>query len=133
MEDTTNAPLLEHYYGDTVRKIFLAAGILLLIATIRDNTFLPLYLIIGTFAALALTILAGLTNPQTNNPHTRKVIAADLIISIVLFVLFEYMAIAAYSGKHNINDEIFLIRQALAILFLTATYYSTKTSRSVFL
>lgn len=117
-----------HYYGDAVRKFFLGAGLVLLLATLRDREFLSFYLFIGVFAVLLLTILAGLTNPRT-----RRVIIADGAVSAVMFLLFEYLAVSAYIETQSFTNEIFFLRQALALIFLVALYFSTKTFRGLFL
>ena len=129
-----NVPLFEkigpmaHYYGDTVRKFFLAAGVILLVAILRDQEFLSFYLFIGVFGVLLLTVLAGLTNSRT-----KGVIMADVVTSIIFFLLFEYLAVSAYVQMRHIIEEVFLLRQLLAPLFLIAVYFSTKTYRGVFL
>ena len=117
-----------HYYGDTVRKFFLAAGLVMLLAALRDQEFLSLYLFVGVVAVLALTVLAGLTSPQT-----RKVMVTDGAVSGFMFLLFEYLAVSAYVGTQNFLGELFLLRQLLAVIFLAALYFSTKTLRGVFL
>jgi hypothetical protein len=120
-------PLL-HYYGDTVRKFFLAAGLILLLAILRDREFLSFYLFVGVFAVLVLTILAGLTNPRT-----RQIILTDGVVCAALFLLFEYLAVGAYVATQSFSNEIFLLRQLLALIFLIALYFSTKTYRGLFL
>lgn len=122
----------EHYYGDTVRKLFLLAGVILLLAIVRDHEFLSLYISVGVFSVLVLTVLAGLTSPSVGNPYTRRIIVADVAISAVLFLLFEYLSIGEYARSKDIANEIFFLRQALALVFLIATYFSTKTFRGMF-
>lgn len=119
---------LAHYYGDTVRKFFLAAGLILLIAILRDREFLSFYLFIGVFTVLLLTILAGLTNPRT-----RQIIMTDGAVAALFFLLFEYLAVSAYIDTQNFFHEIFFLRQLLALLFLIALYFATKTYRGLFL
>lgn len=116
----------EHYYGDTVRGIFLSAGVVFLVTMVRDQEFLSFYLVVGVLSVLALTILAGLTNPLS-----KKIIKIDAVISIVMFLLFEYLAIAGYVSAQSFSNDIFLLRQLLAILFLVALYFSTKTLRGM--
>jgi len=77
---------------------------------------------------LLLTVLAGLTNSRT-----KGVIMADVVTSIIFFLLFEYLAVSAYVQMRHIIEEVFLLRQLLAPLFLIAVYFSTKTYRGVFL
>lgn len=117
---------LEHYYGDTIRGIFLAAGVVFLVAIVRDQEFLSFYLIVGVLSVLVITILAGLTNPLS-----KKVIKIDAVISIMMFLLFEYLAVAGYVKAQSFSNDIFLLRQLLAILFLVALYFSTKTFRGM--
>ncbi len=119
---------LTHYYGDTVRKFFLVAGLVLLFAILRDREFLSFYLVVGVFSVLLLTILAGLTNPRM-----REVIMADVVVSTVMFLLFEYLAVNEYLQTGDFFDEIFFLRQLLALVFLIAVYFSTKTYRGTFL
>ncbi len=116
----------EHYYGDVVRAIFLAAGIVFLITMVRDREFLSFYLVVGVLSVLALTILAGLTNPRS-----KKIIKIDAAVSVIMFLLFEYLAIAGYSDAPGFTDSVFFLRQALAVLFLIALYFSTKTLRGM--
>ena len=124
-----NAPKpFAHYYGDVVRKFFIAAGLGLLRAIPRGREFLSFYLYVGVFIVLALTILAGLTNPRT-----RQVIMADGAVSGLMFLLFEYLAVSAYIETQDFFNEIFFLRQLLALIFLIALYFSTKTFRGVFL
>src|SRR3989338_2427303 len=95
---------MAHYYGDTVRKFFLATGIILLVAILRDQEFLSFSLFIGVFGVLLLTVLAGLTSPRT-----KGVIMADAVTSVVLFLLFEYLAVSAYVQTRDFIEEEFLL------------------------
>ena len=113
-----------HYYGDIVRRLLLAAGIILLFAILVDREYLSFYLLVGVFGALAFTILAGLTSPLN-----RFVISANVVISAVMFLIFEYFAIDAYLKTMDFFDSTFFLRQLLAVVFIAITYYSTKTLR----
>lgn len=121
------SPML-HYYGDVVRKLFLAAGLVILFAVLRDREYLNFYLHVGVLVVLALTMLAGLTNPRI-----RAVIVADMSVSTVLFLLFEYLAVSAYLDELNFFSEVFIVRQVLALIFMCAVYFSTKTYRGMFM
>lgn len=123
-----NHNLLFHYYGDTVRKCFLFAGLLLLLAVLLDREFLSLYLFVGVFVVLLLTILAGLTNPQN-----KRFIMIDGIVSAAMFLVFEYLAVNAYLAAESLAGDVFYLRQALAVVFLVALYFATKTYRGLFL
>ena len=115
-----------HYYGDIFRSRLLTAGVVLLLAIITDRQFLYFYLIVGVFGALALTILAGLTSP-TN----RTIVRSTVILSAILFVVFEYFAVYEYLKEEFIFDFVFILRQTLALIFISIVYLSTKTLRNM--
>lgn len=115
-----------HYYGDTIRKYLLVAGLLLLLAVIFDKELLKFYLIMGGFGVLIFTILAGLTSPQN-----KSVIINIAAISAAMFLVFEYFAVSHYLRSGDLLNISFIIREVLAIIFLAVLYYSTKTIRGM--
>lgn len=115
-----------HYYGNTVRVIFIIAAFVMLASALFDEGLLAFYLLAGIFGALTLTILAGLTNPKT-----MSVLIAEAVVAALAFLIFEYFAISAYRQTESLTDIIFLLRQILAILFITALYFSVKTVRGM--
>lgn len=115
-----------HYYGDIVRKYLLFAGAMLLIAVLIDKELLSFYLFIGIFGVLVFTILAGLISPKVTSA-----IFTNAIISALMFLMFEYFAINAYLKSQTFLDSIFILRQLLAVAFLVALYFSTKTLRGM--
>lgn len=124
-QSNTEQKPVPHYYGDTIRKYLLIAGLLLLLAVIFDKELFKFYLIMGGVGVLVFTVLAGLTSPRT-----KPVIINIAAISAAMFLVFEYFTISGYlqSGIFNVP---FLIREALAIIFLVILYYSTKTIRGM--
>ncbi|KKW08074.1 MAG: hypothetical protein UY42_C0001G0037 [Parcubacteria group bacterium GW2011_GWA2_49_16] len=122
----THAPRFLHYYGDVVRKHLFFAGFLVLIGALIDSELRPFYLFIGVFGVLVVTILAGLTSPRN-----RSIMFADMIISASMFLIFEYFAIDMYMRYENFSDPVFLLRQALSVVFLLTLYFSTKTLREM--
>jgi hypothetical protein len=131
MENDVNVPWLyrwskiSNYYGVTVRELLIAAAILMLVTApfYTDNIASELpFIILG---AIILITTAALTSPMKRN-----VISADAVVSGVGLVIFEIWALSGYQ-----TDPVyqFVLRQALAILFLLALYFSTKTLRSMFL
>ena len=52
-----------HYYGDIVRRLFLGAAALMLITLPFLQSFIPFPVFVSSFAALALTLCAGLIAP----------------------------------------------------------------------
>ncbi len=117
---------IPHYYGDIVRKYLLFAGAMLLIAVLIDKELLSFYLFIGIFGVLAFTILAALMSPKVTSA-----IFTNAIISALMFLMFEYFAISAYLNSQTFLDLIFILRQAIAVAFLVALYFSTKTLRGM--
>ncbi len=115
-----------HYYGDHVRSLFIAAGILLLISIPIDKVLLPLNVVIGVAAVLVMTVLAAYTNPRE-----KFSIFADSIIAALLFISFEYFAIEAYLGAGTFFNTIFLLREGIALLSLLALYFSIKSLRGL--
>ena len=114
---------INHYYGDTVRQLLLGAAAIMLVAApfYTDNltTEMP-FIVLG---ALALVAVSALTNPWKSG-----VMSADAVASGVGLVIFELWAIGGY-GDDQLHK--FVLREALAIIFLFAFYYSTKTLRSM--
>jgi hypothetical protein len=115
---------IPHYYGDKVRQLLLAAGCLILLAVIFDRELQNFYIVLGVVGVLIFTILAGLTSPQN-----RKVLVNTAALSAAMFLLFEYFAISNFISTQVVTSPAFLLREALAVIFLTILYFSTKTLR----
>lgn len=115
-----------HYYGDIVRKYLLFAGAMLLVAVLVDKELLSFYLFIGIFGVLVFTVLAALMSPKVTSA-----IFTNAVISALMFLMFEYFAISAYLKSQTFLDSIFILRQTIAVAFLVALYFSTKTLRGM--
>ena len=115
---------VSHYHGDVVRRLFIAAGIAILIAALVDEVIRPFYLFVAAFGVLGFVILAGLTSPAMRTTMTINMLAAA-----AMFLVFEYLAIDAYIISRSFIEPIFLLRQFIAVMFLLAVYFSTKTLR----
>ena len=127
METTTQTRHpIPHYYGDIIRKHLLLAGGIVLLAAIYDRELLNFYLVVGVFGVLTFTVLAGLISPRV-----RLVVGYVAILSAVMFLLFEYFAINAYLQVEDIFRLVFVLREALAVIFLSILYFSTKTVRGM--
>ncbi len=113
-----------HYYGNLIRKNFFFAGFVIMMAALLDSELRSFYLFVGLFGVVGVTVLAGLTSPRK-----RAVMLTDVLVSAFMFLVFEYFAIAAYARYENFSDSVFLLRQLIAVVFLVALYYSTKTMR----
>lgn len=112
-----------HYYGDLIRKFFMAAAAVMVVGLPFISSYISMPLFISVLAILVLGILAGLTSPR----HI-WVTAANAVISVIGFVVFEYYAVQFYYDRHA---YFFAINQALSLLFLVSTYYATKTWRGL--
>lgn len=113
-----------HYYGNTVRKIYIAAALLMLGTYPFLAISIPTPYLFSIVAIVGLPILAGLLNPLKE-----RVLIAAMVISAIAVIVFEYYA--AYSFP---KEKLFaIINQTLAIFFLLALYLITKTFRAEFL
>ena len=115
-----------HYYGDIVRKLFFLAGLMLVVIIPIDRELLSFYLIFGIALIMILVIVAGFTSPV----HKWAIII-DVVISSLSFLFFEYVSLARFIELDSSVDGIFLFRQSLAIVFVFALYFSTKTFRGM--
>lgn len=114
---------IPHYYGDSVRQIFVVVGAaMLLLAPFLINR-APALLPFEIGGAIALVCLAALTNP-------RKVwvLMADSLAAGIGVIVFESLAIAAYASG---NWLAFIALEVVTIAFLYALYFSLKTVRSM--
>lgn len=116
---------LTHYYGDIVRKLFFAASILMLAGLPFFSDRLPVSTIESLVVIVTIGFLAGLTNPVEPFPAI-----VNTLTSAIAVVIFEYYAVVTYQ-INSASDTLFLADQALAIIFLFALYFGTKTLRAM--
>lgn len=121
---TTEKTTQPHYYGDLIRKQLFLAAFVIMAAALYDTELQSLYLFVGLFGVVAFTVLAGLTS--RNN---RAILVIEVLVSAVMFLIFEYFAIAEFTRYQSLSDSAFFFRELIAIIFLTTLYYSTKTTR----
>lgn len=112
-----------HYYGDLIRKLFMVGAAVMVVGLPFVGSYISMPTFVSVLAILVLGILAGLTNPR----HV-WVTVVNTIISVIAFVLFEIYAIKFYYAN---QAYFFVVNQGLSLLFLAATYYSTKTWRGM--
>lgn len=112
---------LPHYYGDPIRKLFLAAGVVLLVTLpfLHENFSLPGF--VSVLLILILVFSAGIMNPKQ-----RWITLVDMLISAFGFTLFAYDAIRKFDHAF---DLLFITNLTLAAIFLFSFYLSTKTTR----
>lgn len=116
--------LTRHYYGDVVRFLFLLAAVIMLVTLPFLNPSLPIPLIFSILIILTIGLVAGVTNPLQKST---SVITTG--ISSIALVVFEYYAVTTYLAS-SFTSLLFIVNQTLALIFLFALYYSTKTLRA---
>ncbi len=113
-----------HYYGDIVRKLFLIAGVMMIVGYpfFRDLIDVPTVFAVGLMVAIGL--FAGI---QTwRHPWTG---VWNTAISVVAVCMFEYKAALFYlSVNYSLHPVYFWTNEALALIFFFAIYFSVKTS-----
>jgi len=114
-----------HYYGDIVRKLFLAGAIIMLLTLPVLNPLLPLPIFDSLLTIIILSLVAGLTSPRK-----KWTLFVNEIIAIGAVIAFEYYAVNYYIA-YSAESTIFLVNQLLAVIFLFALYYNTKTIRGM--
>ena len=122
-----NRELFWHYYGDEVRRLFVLAGLIMLISYPFFRTLISVPLSFSIAGCLILAIFGGLTNPKL-----KWVIIFNTIIPIVAFPFFQYYAVHTYINlppSVPLNLAFFWVNQILSIIFFLAAYLSTKTLR----
>lgn len=116
---------LAHYYGDIVRKLFFAAAVLMIIGLPFFSDYLPLPTAWSVVAIVVLGLLGGLTNP------VKQFFAwVNTCVAGAGVIIFESFAVLTYQDSSG-SDPLFLVNQALAIIFLVALYFGTKTLRAM--
>ncbi len=118
-------PLVPHYYGDIVRQLMLGASALMLFGAPFYGDYLHVELPFEVFGALVFVALAALTNPWK-----KMALAADAIGAGVGMVIYQTWALYGYG---QVSPVAFVLREALAILFMFAFYFSVKTVRAMVL
>ena len=118
-----------HYYGDIVRRLFIAIALTVTVASPFVVSLLPVSAFAVSLIVLALILLAGLTNPLQ-----RWIIATDFVVSAIGVYSFVYVSVASYAavGLSNTHLVFFIVNHLVALLFAFALYYSSKSFRGLF-
>src|SRR3989344_9204096 len=122
MDDYAPHPYAEnipHYHGDAVRQLFISAAALMLIGAPFYADSLRTELPFEIVGALILAALAALANP-----HKKLALVADAIAAGVGLVIYKTWALYTY---HDSTWMQFVLREVIAIIFLSAFYFSMKT------
>lgn len=124
-KSTLPAHGIPHYYGDTVRTLFIVVAILSFVAMPLWGELVPFAGTIPQVAApLLLVFLAGLTSAKNE-----LVMIANATVAGISVILLEIAAVLYRSGENVL--ELFLIRELSAVLLLFALYYALKTIRAM--
>ena len=115
-----------HYYGDVVRRLFIASALIMIGTLPFVNHLLPVSSVVSIIVVIMIGSLAGFLSPKKG-----WVIILDFVISMGGVLVFEVYAIDSYA-KQQAGGLLFFINQTLAIVFLFALYYSAKTVRAYF-
>lgn len=115
--------LIPHYYGDVVRELFLGGAALMLIGSPLYATSLRAEFPVEVFGAFVIVGFAALTNP-----HSRWVMIGNTVIAATGMIIFAGWGITEYQ---TINPVAFVLRLAVAAIFLFAFYYAVKTVRAM--
>ena len=116
---------LNHDHSYTVRRLFLAAAIIMLLLFPFVGREVSYPFISSIMAITVLVIAAGITD--FFKPLT---IIIDSGFSFAATIIFEYHAYLAY--MHGFNSGLFFItNQTLAVIFLVAFYECVKTARAI--
>lgn len=120
-----------HYYGDIVRRIFLGAGIVILLVApfLLDRALTPLYYVLGV--ASLFILIAGVASPA----H-RFTSLLNTFTSFFAVLVLEWFAQSTYVSPAGAEFEStlgFWLSHLLALGFAIAFYFSVKTVRWQFL
>ena len=115
---------IPHYHGDIVRQLLLSAGALIIVAVPMLSTISIFTTPFELAGAVLLVVCAGMTSASRAWP-----LVLDAMVSAVGLVVYEPLALLAYRSGDLL---LFVVYEALSLLFLFALYFSIKTIRSMF-
>lgn len=116
-------PRVPHYYGDAVQQLFVIAAALILFTAPFYSEILANQLPFAIGGSLILAALAALTNPWS-----RLIMTANAVAAGVGLVTFETWALLNFSVSTGVQ---FVLREAIALIFLFAFYFSVRTIRTM--
>jgi len=115
---------IPHYWGDVARQLSVGAALMLVGAPWYANELLTQFPLI-IIAAILSVGLAALVNPLM-----RWVSVFDAMMSCIIAIVYAPWAFYAYQDGEYL---MFVLRMAVAIIFLFAFYFNTKTVRAMVL
>ncbi len=117
-----------HYYGDIVRKLFLAAGILMLATLAFFSSLINVSLVISVIAIILVAFLSGL-----ESPNHKWVVIINMLASAFGCGYFQYTSVHYYltsTTAMSIDWAFFAVNEVLSVIFFLALYFSSKTVRA---
>lgn len=114
---------IPHYHGDLVRQLMLGAAALIILAIPMISKLSLLQTPLELIAAITLIVCASVTTPRRIAPFF-----VDAIVCAIGLVIYEPLAIAAYQGGDLV---LFVVYEALALIFVFALYFSVKSIRGM--
>ncbi len=119
-----------HYYGDSVRILFIIGGLTMIVSYPFFSSFIKMPIAFSIIGSVALVVFAGLMNPKQ-----KLIMIMNTVISVLALAIFEYAAIYTYlnlSPSIGAHVAFFWVNQALSLLFFFAAYLAVKTLRGAF-
>lgn len=116
-----------HYYGDSVRRLLLAAGLVIVVTLPWLYKEWPFGFYVWLFIVFGVVIFAGITNPRL-----RIVSLVDFAIAAIGFLFFGFEGIHAVQTV-GAASLLFFVNEALMLLFLFDLYFTVKTIRGMLL
>jgi len=113
-----------HYYGDTVRALFLA-GAVLVFMTRFVGTELPFTTGAQMLLILVLVIAAGITNPVQKWIHY-----VNMLVSIAVTLTFAGLAFSRIETAEMLFTAEGIV-VLITLIFLAALYFATRTVRGL--
>lgn len=113
---------IPHYWGTPARQLLISASVLMLFASplYADNLRLEFpFEVLGALLAVGFGALT--------NPHTKWVSIGDAVIAGAGAAIYAAWGIFGYDSAYLLP---FVIRLAIAVVFLFAFYFSMKTVRA---
>ena len=111
-----------HYYGDSVRAIFIIGAVFILLGLSGMTKALGLPPVVAIIGMIVLCVAAGFTNPVQFFS-----LRINVVISIIFLIFFTYMG--WYAHDVNLGSVIEFPNKIASFLFLIATYFSVKSLR----
>jgi hypothetical protein len=118
---------LYHYYGDSLRALFIIGGLIMLVSYPFFASFSNTPALFSIIGCVVLAVFGGLMNPKQ-----KWIKVINMIIPIVAFMVFEHEAIQAILRlpfTEGVQVAYFWVNQILALIFFIAAYLATKTLR----